>query len=414
MNGRHVALLTHFGNGHVYSALGLCSELVSRGYRVTYPTNSKYLHHIQQTKAEPVFIGDYIPDRTKEIKGPFDLPPMDPGWWQLVAPNIFTQLTDVATWMLSRVEHFYENDPPDLILYDRFVFAGRILAQRMALPAIHIYSGFAHYKKFYIRENGICVNPEPLLEVGRLFDRYLLDHGIDSNDSLWHTEDLNIYFIPKQFQFHNEYFDDNSCFVGPCLTRSFHKCWNSKCDGRPIILVTNTTGRYDISYFKTIIAALAESEYHVILSISEQQLTDETFGSLPDNFEINTQASHLEILPNVALAISQGGTGNTLEPIYYGIPVIVVPSIPFHEEVAYRVDELGIGISIPGSELTIRRIRESVSRAVGSSEIIDRVKRMQQLFRLSGGAKLAADQIDRFLSIRTSQFITRSPKMEGE
>lgn len=41
MEKRHIAVFTPFVRGHVYPALGLCSELVNRGHRVTYPTDER-------------------------------------------------------------------------------------------------------------------------------------------------------------------------------------------------------------------------------------------------------------------------------------------------------------------------------------------------------------------------------------
>jgi len=306
-------------------------------------------------------------------------------------------MIDLAKWVLSELSDFYDMNRPDLVVYDQFCFAARILAHRLALPAVQIYSGCAHYKRFYIRENGVCLTPSSLLDVGSEIDSFLSHYGVKGGDSLWHTEKLNIHFIPKEFQHHADYFDERFCFVGACLNRDFIPTWKDNSGGSPIILVSNTTLMEDAQYFKSIIDAFSGSEFHVILSICGYNITDESLGTLPRNFEINRHASHLEILPHAALAICQGGTGNTLEPVYYGIPVVAVPYTPFHEEIAYRIGELGLGVCLPGNELSVRSLRHSVSQVVGNPAIIEAIARMRRAFSSAGGAKRAVDRIEEFL-----------------
>lgn len=399
MTKGHIAVLTVQGNGHVYSALGLCAELVRRGYRVTYLAHRTYADRIEQTGAEVVplrQISFFEPD--KQLI--FDLPQANIDWWEENATWVFSGQCDFSAQLLANSESFYKANPPDLVLYDRWMFAGRILAQRHNIPAAQICGDFALYQDFIHRDNGVFRNPKAIAEASRKVDSFFASHGIAEKNNIWHVEAINIYFIPREFQFRADTFDDRTCFVGSCLDRLIRPQWENRSNGRPIILISHVGGDCNVRYFQEFIEALAGSEFHVILSPSVDAVADYLSLRLPDNFEINRYASHLEILPHASLAITQGGMGNTLEPIYHGVPVIVVPMIyPTNYQIAYRVEELGLGAVIPGSSLDVTRVRQSIGRVLGRAEYLDNVRRMQKRFNNQGGAQEAADRIETFTAL---------------
>lgn len=396
MGTGHIAVLTHHTKGHVYSALGLCAELVRRGYHVTYLTHPMHAHRIQQTGAKvvPVQLSSSSQPEQALI---FDLPQAKFDWWEENALSGFSFACDYSAQLLATAESFYEANPPDLILYDRWVFAARILARRNNIPAVQICGDFALYQNFIDRDYGVFRNPKSMTKASSKVDSFFAAHGIAEKDNLWQVEALNVYFIPREFQFRAETFDDRTCFVGSCLDRPIRPQWENRSNGRPIILISNMSTDRNVRYFQEFINALSGSEFHVILSPSVAAIADYLSTRLPENFEINHHASHLEILPHATLAITQGGMGNTLEPIYYGVPVVVVPMIfSTNYQIAYRVDELGLGVVLPGSSLDITRIRQSIGQVLNRAEYIDNVRRMQKCFSRHGGAREAADQIERF------------------
>lgn len=399
MSKPHIAILGGTATGHVYSALGFSTELAKRGYRVTFATTEDHADAVQLAGAELVPLRKYAQvANSVEPTYAFDLPPEGHEWWQKIAPKLYSAICDYATLMLPDLAGFYEKNVPDLILYDRLFFAGRILAHRLCVPAVRFFGGFAFYKNFVIRENGVCLNPEPVFEIAKRIDEFFFSHGIKEENNLWHTERLNIQLIPAEFQYHADSFDSRTCFVGVGIKRPFRPAWVNRSDGKPIILVSNVDGFPNIRYFRVVLEAFANSEYYVILSPSGKYITDERIGALPQNFEISRNVSHLEILPHTALAISQGGTGNTLYPIYHGVPVVAVPMFqPGNHQVAYRAAELGLGAHLPGAAFAVDTIRECVSKTLGDSAILSRVKATQQVFQRYGGAQLAVDHIERFL-----------------
>lgn len=402
MRKGHIAVLTHHAKGHVCSALGLCAELVRRGYRVTYVNDPIHADRIEQTGAEIVLVPQSCSSQP-EPRLIFDLPQANIDWWEENALMGFTSVCDYSAQLLPTVESFYGRNPPDLILYDRWLFAARIFARRHNIPAVQICGDFALYQNFIHRDHGVFRNPKAMAEASVKVDSFFSSHGIAEGNNLWQIEELNIYFIPREFQFRADAFDNRTCFVGSCLDRPIQPQWENRSNGRPIILISNMSTNYNVRYFQEFIESLAGSEFHVILSPSVKAIADYMSTSLPENFEINRHASHLEILPHVTLAISQGGMGNTLEPVYYGVPVVVVPmNLATSYQIAYRVAELGLGVVLPGHSLDVTRIRQSIGEVLGRTEYLDNVRRMQKSFKSHGGAKEAADQIEKYYRARTT------------
>lgn len=393
MKSRHIAIFTILSAGHVYPALGLCSELVSRGYRVTYPTSERFADKIRQTGAEPVVFN--LPELKNAEKIRRYPSSHDPRFWRLFATIFCPAFLTSAAGTLAEVEGFYRENAPDLVLYEWFAFAGRILAKRQNIPAAQLWAHFAH-QGHLIREEGVCHNPKPMLGFAHLVDSFMSAHGIDETDSLWHTEKLNIYFVPREFQFNGDSFDERSCFVGPCLNRPPRGSWHNNSRGKPILLISESAATPDARFLKICIDAFAGSGYHVVFSVGGSSAPSST-TPLPENFEINRDAYNIEIFPHAALTICQGGMGTTLESLYFGVPVLAVPVMPYHTEVAYRLAELGLGTHLPERDVSVAAMIENVGRILADKSLLKRVKAMQQALRNSGGAAMAANHIERFL-----------------
>ncbi|WP_116810909.1 nucleotide disphospho-sugar-binding domain-containing protein [Steroidobacter cummioxidans] len=394
MKNRHIAICTLLTNAHLYPVLGLCSELVRRGYRVTFVTNDRYAPEVKLAGAELVLIKDVKVENTESFFTPSEF--YDQHFYTFWASVVGPLLLLIAASALPRMENFYKDNPPDLVLYDRACFAGRMLAVRIGCPAIQLSPHFAPYADTFIRENGIFLNPSPIPAFSQVLDSFLQAYGIRSSNNLTHAEDLNIFFIPREFQTHGDSFDDRFCFVGPCLTRPIRSEWKNHSAGRRIAIISGSQADDGATYFRAMIDAFSGSDFFVILSPGAS-VSDELLGSLPDNFELNRHAFNFQILPHAAIAISQGGTGTVMESLYYGVPLLVIPRMPVHAETAYRLAELRLGGYLPERMMSVDTIREKVAELLGDSALASRIAHMKQIIRSSGGAETAANRIEQFL-----------------
>src|SRR5687767_5126147 len=112
MAKHHIAVFTPLSVGHVYPALDVCSELVRRGNRVTYPASERFAPKIRETGAEAIEF------KSLEFSYPeklFRYPSSeDSGYWRMFASVVGAQLIASATATLTELEAFYASNPPDL------------------------------------------------------------------------------------------------------------------------------------------------------------------------------------------------------------------------------------------------------------------------------------------------------------
>jgi MGT family glycosyltransferase len=369
--------------------------MVKRGHRVTYPTNERFALRIRETGAEAVEF------RSLDLSYPeklFACPlSVDFNYWRMFASVVGTQILAQATATMTEVEGFYAANPPDLILYDWFSFAGRILAKHLRCPVIQVGAHFAH-EGTLIRVDGVGMTPEPMLEFERMVDSYLSLFGFEGRGHIWDVEEMNIFFIPREFQYNVDSFDDRFKFVGATHNRKPRMpVWESRAEEKPLVLISESTSSNDERFLKLCIEAFAESPYHVVFSKGSYS-AEVASMRLPNNVEINREALNCEILPFADVMLCQGGMGTTLESLQYGVPVVAVPITPWHSEVAYRMTELGLGVCVPERGITPSSLKEAVDVAASDEALLGRVRRMQEDLNNNPGGKAAADAIEEFLA----------------
>jgi MGT family glycosyltransferase len=402
MERRHLAVFTLMGNGHLYPLLPLCAEMTRRGYRVTCPTNERFARTVHGADLEAVMFADTPIDEALQIENARRLrAPVDDFSRLETTPLEWAYLRKSNNDLLTQIDAFYAANVPDVILYNRYSIAGRIIAHRLQRPAIQLSPHFAYPGRYRFWDRGVPTNPAEIIAYAARLDALLSDHDIDGVDHLWHLESLNIHFLPEQFQYSNVSFDERFLFAGNRLEHRFHPVWRKPSGNQPIVLISGYSGlpqthTPDLEYFRTFIDALANCACHCVLSIGNE-LPAQSLGPLPANFEINRRASHLEILPHAAVFACHAGMGSSLEALYNGVPVLAVPATPYTHEVAYRIAELGVGTLLPRNELSLEAVRTSIARMLADRELMQRTRDLQQLFGRSAGATTAADSIELFL-----------------
>jgi len=391
----HIAFFNFPAPPHVNPTLSVVSTLVRRGYRISYVTSSRFEPIISELGAECVLCtgfpaaADFKPD------------PDWPKWltWDDIGRK--RPFVEIAVRTLSEVTKHYEEDRPDLVLYDSLVFGGRVLAEQWRIPAIQTTPIFAFRDVYFTRKNGVCYTPQGFVEFGEKLDAFFLDHGIPEKNNLFHKERLNIHFFPRAFQFNAEAFDERFFFAGGCIAeRPTQGVWKRKStDGKPIILVSaSTTGSDGPEYFRMFVEALKDLPWSVVIATGE--ITEfSTFDCMPENVEVHQYLPYPMILPHACLNICHGGTNTIVESMYHGVPLICISRSAESAEYSKRVEELGVGIHITQPEITAELIRNAVLEVTKDTSMLKRVKEMQQTIRREkGGAKDVADQVELMLS----------------
>jgi MGT family glycosyltransferase len=399
MTKSHIAFFNLPAPPHVNPTLSIVSTLIRRGHRVSYVTSDRFEPVITGLGAECVLC-PRLP-RVSDLKH-------DPNWkpeyrwftWDDIG-RVYPFFIDLAVRTLSQVRGRYEDDFPDIILYDSLFFAGRVLAEQWRVPAVQTTPIFAFNDVYFTRENGVCYTPQGFVEFGEQLDRFFHAHCVDKQNNLFHKERLNIHFFPRAFQFNADSFDERFLFAGGCIgARPPEAEWENKAtDGEPIILVSASTTYYNgPEYFAMLIEALKDLPWRVVISTGDMDDLS-SFNRIPANVEICQYVPYPKVLPHAWLNICHAGTSTIIESMYHGVALICVSQSAEIAEYANRVEELGVGIHIRQPEITVEGIRGAVLKVAEDASMLNRVKQMQRIIRGEKvGPEEVADQIELFLT----------------
>jgi len=397
MSEQHILFVSVQGHGHVYPSLGVVSELVGRGHRVTYLTTPLFDDEVTAAGAEvahyrSVFDDVHVPDMVA----------MDDAEAQL---HLIYLRENVA--ILEAAEAACDDDVPDLVVYDVFPFvAGRLLATRWRRPAVRLSPIFAaneHYSIFEaLWQSAGFRHPADVPAFRPAMVELLAAYGLSTPiREFWDAvEDLNIVFIPKSFQIAGETFDERFVFVGPSISpQRLERKWRPPDPERRIALVSlgNQFNEHP-EFFRACAEAFAGTPWHLVMAIGGF-LDPAALGPMPPNVEVHPWVSFMDVLPQARVFITHGTTGAVMEALYWGCPLVVVPH--FASEAApsaNRVVDMQLGYRLGPDRIDPATIYDTARRVADDQNVAQRVLALQAEIRAAGGPRLAADAIESYLT----------------
>jgi dTDP-L-oleandrosyltransferase len=393
----HIVFLSIPAHGHVTPTLGVVEELVGRGHRVTFPTTEEFSGTVGAVGAEVLRYESTWPV-------PASLPnPADADSAAEMRLLLATESIAVAD-ALAPISA--AGPGADVVVYDTATSAAaRVLATSWERPAVELFTGVASNERFSLAKYWPDRFPAPdgdpdhpmvverrsrLAEFGR---RCLLD-GTRSEDLAAHPEELSVVFQPRSFHIAAETFDERYVFVGPCLSsRAFSAEWQPPADSRPVLLISlGTLYNNQPDFFRACEDAFSCLEWNVVMLIGHQ-VDPGDLGPAPANFERHRRVPQPAVLRHAAAFLTHGGMGGTMEALFFGTPLVVVPQTPEQDAVARRVAELGLGLRIPPGEVSVDKLRKMVVDVASNEATGERVRRMRRLVVAAGGSPRAADAI---------------------
>jgi MGT family glycosyltransferase len=207
-------------------------------------------------------------------------------------------------------------------------------------------------------------------------------------------EALTFVFIPREFQHGAEHFDDRFVFTGACLPparppKNFLTGLTPSLT-KKIYISLGTRRNDDTEFYRMCVRAFGSGDWSPIMSIG-YRVPRQELEPLPESFQISPHVPQLTVLSEADIFVTHGGLNSTMEALYYGVPLIVVPATREQRLTARRIRDLGLGVMLERNELTDEVLRTTARDVVADRPMRDRVRRMQQITREAGGAQFAAD-----------------------
>ena len=166
--------------------------------------------------------------------------------------------------------------------------------------------------------------------------------------------------------------------------------------GRPLVFTPGTGNRQARSYFEHAIAASTLlGERALLLTPHRDQLP----ANLPRHVLWQEYVPLRALLPQVAVLVHHGGIGTTAEALHAGTAQLVVPLAHDQFDNGARVEALGVGLSLPATRLTTRRLVAGLEALLDDERLRGRCRAVAENFAGDGEVeevvraleKLAAD-----------------------
>ncbi|WP_161965941.1 nucleotide disphospho-sugar-binding domain-containing protein [Steroidobacter cummioxidans] len=375
MKKRHIVFISMPYTSHLPAALPIISVLVRRGHLVTCAISEQFSQKVIHAGAR------YLPIPALDSSGTKD------------------RLRNLARRTLTDTAALFEEERPDLIIYDLANMAGRILAHRWGVPAIQISPNFAFSKEF------LAVQFEnPAAQAGALrfsedADDFLRDCGVPSSGYLFNRERLNIYLFPTDLDPVGRAADESCVYAGRCAgEQPYLGDWRPPArDGLPtVLIITSTTYILGSDYFRVCIEALSGMPFNVVLFPGDDSKLAE-LQPLPKNFQHVKGTSAVKALASATLLICTGGATTVSEAMYHGVPLVMTSKDIELEELCERWARLGLGIHLKQEEVNAESLRKAVTEVTTSQQILRRVRLMQRTVQHEPGGEEVANRVEEFM-----------------
>ncbi|WP_327723421.1 glycosyl transferase [Streptomyces europaeiscabiei] len=391
---RHYAMLLFGDFGHIAPTLGVTRELLARGHRVTYVVDETFAAAVEESGARAVTYASARGDFYRAA---------DPSPDRL-AHDGYNLLLDTIRTVFPLARDALAADPPDVVLYDfETVAAGRVAARVLGAVPVQVCPSHAANETFSLRAQ-MWDPGHPLMTQGaETIIEFMGRHGIGLDEmgrygAEW--DERNLVFLPRAFQIEGDSFDERFAFVGPTFTEPAQDLWSPPADGRRTALVSLGTESGDRGgFFRLCAEAFDPDDWHVVMTLGRGS-DPSLLGPLPAHVEAHPWLPHPAVLPHADVFVCHAGMGSLMEALFHGTPVVAVPRAHELALSAGRLEQGGVGRSLPRAGLTAQVLAESVTELLTDPEGPAARARMRQAVRTAGGAVRAADLLEAWAAAR--------------
>jgi MGT family glycosyltransferase len=164
-------------------------------------------------------------------------------------------------------------------------------------------------------------------------------------------------------------------------------------DERPTIYATMGTEFYNAEVMASIIAALRNDEWNLIVTTGPQGDPSAIDPGVP-NVIVAQWLSQDALLHRVRLIVTHGGAGTVSGALVRGIPAVCIPqgADQFHH--AQRVEEMGMGIFLPTDRRAPDDLRGAVDSVLGDPNFRIKGQELVAATAQLPGVDVAADRVE--------------------
>ena len=412
-----IGVLVPASPGHLNPLASVGRELVRRGHRVVVANVADAEAEVEAAGLEfrPIGLADYPAGSRERQHREMGL---RRGWDALKTTlDIVAGLTR-ATY--RDAPGAFRGVGADLVLVDMATAGGDAVAERLGLPYVSLANALIFNIDPALPPPAMAWTPStsPLARlrnrlgyaalervtrpVRNLIRDQRRDWGLPPKDhpNDWLSPLAQVSQQPPSFEFPRSlppHFHFAGPFADPGARRPVAFPFD-RLDGRPLVYASmGTLQNRRLWVFRAIAEALDGLDVQAVLSLGGSADPD-VLGRLPGDPVVVRSAPQLELLDRARLTVTHAGLNTALESLARGVPMVALPVTNDQPGVAARVAWTGTGLIVPPSRLTARRLRRAASRVLSEPAFAERAGRLRDEIRRCGGARRAADVIERVLA----------------
>lgn len=377
--------------GHVNPTLPIVAELSRRGHKVYYFIGESFAGAVQKAGGIPVVLPGTLRSQNTTPPGDKEIALL-PFLMARESPRMVPEIVD----KLKSIQ-------PDCIIFNTMLLTARLAARIFRLPAI----GFRPFHSPRQSQKIIETFTDPdfkllahtankaLAEVATLYQL----PELTLQEVFSEVPGLTLVFLPKTFQVDAAQFDDRFLFVGPSFKEQPPIPWpvaqSSQSPAIRVYISLGTLRNNDPDFYRMCFSAFSAPGWSVVMSVGDQ-IDLHALEPIPDNFVVKRSVPQTALLPHVDVFVTHGGLNSTMESLYYGVPLVVLPSIKEQVTTAERVRDLHLGVILDRRGFTAEALREAVTTVFKSESIRCSVHNIKTTIHSAGGYLRATDAIVAF------------------
>lgn len=376
-------------HGHTNPTLNVVRELKVRGHRVVYYSYDEFREKIEDAGAEFISCNgnDAQLHLTKEegAKIGADL---------ALSTRV---LVDTTLSLDEPVCRAMERLKPDCIVADSMAVWGKAVAKKLGIPFVCSTTTFAFNKESAkIMPHSLRETLSMILSLGKVNAQVkrLRQAGYPVKsvlDLIGSDESVpTVVYTSPLFQPCAETFPEHFAFVGPSIRPARSQV--AKTGEKLVYISMGTVNNDMLPLYRACVQAVKGTLWQVILSVGDQ-VDREELGTLPDNVAVFSSVDQIAVLQKADVFLTHCGMNSASEGLYFGVPLVMLPQTSEQSGVAVRAEQLGAGLRL--RKTTPDAIRAALEKAMDDPSYRENAEKIGASFRASGGAKAAADCIER-------------------
>jgi len=399
MTRSHIAMVSIPAPGHVNPSLEILRELVTRGHRVTYANDAAVKDVVESTGAEFKEYASTLPrvntgGATEESENSWDGDTID----QL------TLFQAEYESMLPQLRALYEDDRPDLFLYDIAGGPARVLAGEWGVPIVQLSPTYVAWEGYEDDMKSFVDTMRADPRGAALYERQgklLRDNGVETDpDEFYGRPARAVVLIAKSMQPNADRVnEDVYTFVGPALPtrRPADGRWQRPAGARKVLLISLGTAFTDqADFYRRCIEAFGDLDgWHVVLQIG-QHVDVAELGPVPGNVEIHRWVPQFDILQQADAFLTHAGMGGSSEGMFTGTPMIAAPQATDQFENADALVAAGVAVRVDSSDVSAAQLRDALAH-LDAEPVRRRSAELAAELRSAGGVDAAVRVIEEFL-----------------